>query len=259
MKASEKMSISAIVITKDEERMLGQCLSSLRWAHEVLVIDTGSKDKTIEIAKKKGARVVNYHNGRNFSQWRNKGLEEAKGEWVFYVDADERVEDGLADEIKDVTGKGLFGAYAIPRRNFMFGKEMKHIGVPPDYVKRLFKKDALAGWKGELHEEPRFRGQLGYLENALVHIKHESFTEMVEKTNKWSQIEAKLMFDAGHPPMNIPRFITAMGREFWQRMVVHRAFLDGSLGVVYALYQVFSRFVSYAKLWEMQLKAREEI
>jgi len=77
---------------------------------------------------------------------------------------------------------------------------------------------------------------------------------MVEKTNKWSVIEARLMYDAKHPQMNIPRFVTAMAREFWKRMVRHVAFLDGTIGIIYAMYQVFSRFVSYSKLWEMQVK-----
>ena len=80
---------------------------------------------------------------------------------------------------------------------------------------------------------------------------------MVDKTNKCSVIEAKLMFEAGHPPMNIPRFMTAMFREFWLRMIRQTAFLDGSVGIIYALYQVYSRFISYAKLWEMQVGVKK--
>ena len=78
---------------------------------------------------------------------------------------------------------------------------------------------------------------------------------MVEKTNDWSEIEAKLMFEANHPPMNIPRFFSAMFREFWLRMVKHKAFLDGPKGIIYAIYLVFSRFISYAKLWERQINS----
>lgn len=248
------MKLSAVIIAKNEEAMISGCLETLGFADEVLVIDTGSIDKTIEIAKKHKAKVVKYLDGKHFSDWRNKGLKESCGDWVLYVDADERIPNALKGEILEVIeSSDTKNAYAIPRRNFMFGREMKHIAVPPDYQKRLFRKNALRGWRGEVHEEPMIDGELGHLKNALVHEKHETFSEMVEKTNIWSNIEAKLMFEADHPQMNIPRFISAMAREFWKRMIVHKAFLDGKIGVIYGLYQVYSRFVSYAKLWEMQL------
>lgn len=249
------MKISIVIITKDEEKMIGDCLHTLVWSDEIIVIDTGSKDNTNKIAKKYNAKIVEYKSGKNFSDWRNKGIKEAKGAWILYIDADERIPVSLKDEIlKVINNESSLNAYAIPRRNFMFGQEMKHIAVPPDYQKRLFRKKYLKNWIGEVHEEPVFDGNLGYLKNAMIHEKHESFSEMVEKTNKWSNIEAALMYKANHPPMNIPRFLSAMGREFWQRMVVHKAFLDGKIGIMYAFYQVFSRFTSYAKLWEMQLK-----
>jgi glycosyltransferase involved in cell wall biosynthesis len=251
-----EMKISAVVIAKNEELMLPDCLKSLTFADEILVVDTGSIDKTIEIAKTNKAKVIKYSKGKNYSDWRNKGLAEAKGEWIFYVDADERVTRALRKEILSVvaTPSRMTGVYAVPRRNIILGKEFRHGGFYPDYQKRLFKKSALRKWTGEVHEEPVFEGQLEHLKNPLVHDKHETIFEMVEKTNKWSAIEAKLMFDAGHPPMNVLRFISALAREFWKRMIIGRAFLDGKVGVIFAIYQVFSRFVSYAKLWEMQVK-----
>jgi hypothetical protein len=130
---------------------------------------------------------------------------------------------------------------------------MKHGGWWPDYVKRLYLKKFLKGWRGDLHEEPEIKGELGHLKNPLVHIKHNKLEEMVEKTNKWSAVEARLMYEANHPQMNVARFCSAMFREFWLRAVRHKAFLDGGEGVIYAVYQVFSRFISYAKLWEMQI------
>jgi glycosyltransferase involved in cell wall biosynthesis len=251
------MKLSAIVIAKNEEKKITECLDSLSWADEVIVVDTGSTDKTIDIAKKKKARVVLSTKG-SFSNWRNKGAREAKGDWLLYVDADERVTPKLKKEILSVINcQSPITAYAIPRRNFILGKEMKHGGWWPDYVKRLFKKEKFKKWEGELHEEPCFQGKLGHLKNPLIHLKHDNLEEMVEKTNEWSEIEARLMHQAGHPPMNILRFLGAMAREFWLRMIKEKAFLDGSKGVIYALYQVFSRFVSYAKLWEMQVQNKK--
>ena len=175
-----------------------------------------------------------------------------------YVDADERVTPLLRKEISSIINSKSsilnYSAYAIPRRNFILGKELKHGGWWPDYAKRLFLKKEFTEWKGELHEEPQYSGRLGHLKNPLIHLKHDNLEEMVDKTNKRSDIEAKLMLLAGHPPMNIARFATAMFREFWLRMVRQAAFLDGSVGIIYAIYQVYSRFISYAKLWELQLK-----
>jgi len=251
-----KTKISAVIIAKDEEKMLSDCLESLSWTSEIVVIDNGSIDKTASIAKKYKAKVVSLprQDEPNFSQARNRGLKEAEGQWILYIDADERVEKELAVEILEVVNNAKHLAYAIPRKNFIFGREFKHTGQRPDYVKRLFKKDALSLWTGKLHEEPQFKGELGHLNNSFLHIKHESLSEMVAKTNAWSEIEAELMFKAGHPPMNTWRFISAMSREFWLRMIRQVAFLDGPEGVMYAIYQVFSRFTSYAKLWEMQIK-----
>lgn len=240
--------------------MITDCLKSLQFVDEIIVIDTGSTDKTNTIARHYKARVIEFKTGNNFSDWRNKGLKEAKGEWIFYIDADERVTPELKNEILNTIKNEnnlSDSAFAIPRRNIILGKELRYGGWYPDYVKRLYKKSSLKKWIGDLHEEPVFEGSMGHFNSALIHQKHETITEMVEKTNRWSEIEGKLMFDAGHPPMNIPRFLTAMWREFWQRMVLKRAFLDGSVGIIFAMYQVFSRFTSYAKLWELQVKAKK--
>jgi hypothetical protein len=132
---------------------------------------------------------------------------------------------------------------------------MKNGGWWPDYVKRLFVVKKLHSWKGKLHEEPIFEGKLDYLNNPLTHLKHDDLESMVVKTNKWSETEAALMFEAKHPPMNIFRFASAIYREFFLRMIKKKAFLDGAEGIIYALYQVYSRFISYAKLWELQTRA----
>ena len=251
------MNISVVIITKNEEKMITDCLKSIDFASEIIVVDTGNTDKTNEIAKKYKARIVKYKGRPNFAGWRNQGLKSASGDWILYIDADERLTPLLKNEISNVSNE--FSAYAIPRKNFIFGKEFKHGGQFPDYQKRLFKRSELEKWEGNLHEEPVYEGELGHLKNPMLHIKHESLSEMVEKTNEWSEVEAKLMLDAKHPRMNIKRFTSAMAREFWNRMIRQMAFLDGGEGIIYGLYQVFSRFVSYAKLWEMQLNASRNI
>lgn len=252
--------LSVVVITKNSIDKIEDCLKSVDdIGGEILVIDGGSTDGTVEQAEKCGARVIRQV-GKGYADWRNQGIKEAKGEWIFYLDSDERATPELASEIELLvtSHKPPFSAYAIPRRNIILGKEMRYGGWRPDYVKRLFKKSALKKWVGDLHEEPVFEGnlpagrQVEHLKNPIVHLKHDNLSEMVEKTNKWSEIEAKLLFDAGHPKMSWWRFFRVMSTELWYRLIVKKGFLDGVEGVIYAVYQMWSKFVTYAKLWEIQ-------
>jgi glycosyltransferase involved in cell wall biosynthesis len=244
--------LTVVVIARNEEDKIEDCLKSVKWATQIVVIDNASTDKTAEIAKKHKARVVKTTDELtlNYAELRNLGLEEAKEDWILYIDADERVTPELKRELQElVSGKSV---YAIPRKNIILGREMKHGGWWPDYVKRLYKKNKLKGWTGELHEEPEFDGEMGHLTNPLVHHKHDKLSEMVTKTNKWSEKEAKLLLDAGHPRMSWWRFFRIMTTELWYRLIIKRAFLDGVEGVIYAIYLMWSKFITYGKLWEMQ-------
>lgn len=244
--------ISAIILAGNAEDLIKDCLESLSWADEILVIDTGSADKTVEIAQKFKAEVFVAPKG-SFSDWRNFGAKKAKGDWLFYVDVDERVTPLLRKEIKRALESNTHVAYAIPRKNILLGHEMKHGDWWPDYVLRLIKKDSLKGWKGELHEQPEIEGSIGKLKNPLTHFTHRNFSEMVEKTNEWSEIEARLLFESGHPKMVWWRFFSVAAREFWYRAIKEKGFLDGAVGVIEIIYQMYSRMITYAKLWEMQL------
>jgi glycosyltransferase involved in cell wall biosynthesis len=251
------LNISAIVLTKNVEGKIKNCLDSIRWVDEIIVVDTGSKDKTKDIVLGFNAKFYSIEKG-SYPQWRNFGKEKAQGNYLLYIDSDEAVEEDLEKEIKSILSKWPenISCYAIPRKNIVFGKWLKHGGWYPDYVIRLFKRNELVRWENDLHEQPKYTGQLGYLKNPLIHYKEKTLKEMVLKTNMWSDIEAKLMFDANHPPMNIKRFLSAMFREFWSRFVINLAFLDGGEGIIMGIYQVYSRFISYAKLWEMQINGK---
>ncbi len=250
--------VTAIVIARNEEKHIEACLKSLEWVDEVVVIDNDSHDDTSKIAKKMGAGVFEYKkiaSEGNFSRIREFAVGKTTSEWVLFIDADEKVSTNLRTEIeRRILEETKYSAYAIPRRNILLGHEMHWGGWWPDYVLRLIRKDKLKGYHGELHEQPVIDGEIAKLVNPLVHTTHESLSEMIEKTNKWSEIEARLMYDAKHPPMNVVRFVTGMFREFWYRAVVKLGFLDGVIGIIEIMYQMFSRFVSYSKLYEMQLK-----
>jgi len=240
-----KAKISAIVLVGGnyDKKLLDECFDSLSWADEIVKVETDDISGS-------------------FSEWRNYGAKKAQGDWLFYVDSDEEVTSELQKEIqlKIVNCKLGIGAFAIPRTNILLGKQMRHGGWWPDYVLRLIKKSVLIKWEGELHEQPKIKslpagrqGNIGKLKNPLIHHSHRNLTEMVEKTNEWSEIEAELLFKSGHPRMNIARFISAGFREFWYRAIVKLGFLDGTVGVIEVFYQTYSRLITYAKLWEKQL------
>ncbi len=245
--------LSAVIIAKNEEKMIGDCLKSLQFADEVIVADSGSTDRTDFIARQAGAKIVTTK-GTDYSQFRNAPLKTVKGDWILYVDADERVTPLLRKEISSLmsqTPNGV-GAWAIPRRNIYLGKWMHYGGWGNDYVIRLFKKNCLKKWQYPLHEQPVFTGNLQKLKGELVHFSHRDLSSMVQKTLEFTAYEARLRFEAGHPPMTWWRFFRVMLTEFWHRFVRLSAGRDGIEGIIDGIFQVFNTFIIYARLWEMQ-------
>jgi len=255
---SKNVKISVIILTKNEEPVIRKCLESVKWADEIVVVDHNSTDQTLDIVKKFGVKkIIEAPINSNFSDRRNLGAKHATDEWLLYVDADERVTPELKTEIQSLITNHKSpitnGAYAIPRKNIRLTKILYHGGWWPDYVLRLMRKDKLKGWEGELHEQPVIEGEVGKLKEALVHFSHRgSFEHKLQNTINWSEIEAQKLFEAGHPPMTFLRFLSAMWREFYKRMIRFQAWRDGTEGVIEGFYQVFSVFITYARLWELQ-------
>ncbi|MEK7517953.1 MAG: glycosyltransferase family 2 protein, partial [Patescibacteria group bacterium] len=158
--------ISAVVIAKNEENMIADCLDSLSFCDETVVVDNGSDDRTVEIAKKMGAKAFTLETS-DFSKLRNFGLEKAKKEWILYVDADERVSEGLKNEITHLINDSdrfeKLNAYFLKRQNFYLGSSKKNEWPYIEKVERLFKKKFIKGWRGELHESPVINGEVGEL------------------------------------------------------------------------------------------------
>lgn len=248
--------ISAVIITKNEETTIEDCIKSVSFCDQIIVVDNSSKDKTVEKAKKIGAEVFVQGKNSDFSSLRNLGLEKAKGEWVLYIDADERVSDPLAEEIKQVVqDKSNIGAFKLKRKNFYLGN---HEWPTIERMERLFKKEALKEWKGELHESPVIKGEVGELENFLFHYTHKSLSQMLSKTIEWSEIEAKLRFDANHPYISWWRIPRVMLTAFIDSYIKQGGWKVGTAGLIESIYQSFSMFITYSKLWELQNKKVEE-
>ncbi len=225
-----------------------------------IIIYGGKYDKNLfELAKKSvdwcdEIILVNGVKG-SFNDWHNEGLKMSKCDWILYVDSDEEITKQLATEISKTISITEANCLAIPRRNFIFNKEFRYSGQYPDYQKRVFRRKNLKKWEGIVHESPVFDGKLEHLNNPMIHRKNMTISEMIEKTNRWSEMEAQLMIDSNHPPMNIFRFSSAAFREFWKRFVKEKAYLDGKEGIIYGIYQIYSKLISYSKLWEKQLQS----
>lgn len=251
--------ISAVIIAKNEEKMIGEALDSLSFCDEIIVIDNGSFDKTKEIAQKKGAKVYEYKSN-NFSELRNFGLSKALSDYILYLDADERIDEVLQKNIKDVLSKDSeVSGFKIYRKNYYFGSSNKNEWPYIEKPERLFKKDKLSKWVGQLHESPVVDGKVGELDGFILHFTHRDLESMLEKTISWSSTEALLRYNANHPKITWWRFPRVMLTAFFNSYVKQKGYKAGGIGFIESLYQSFSIFITYAKLWELQNKIKNKI
>jgi glycosyltransferase involved in cell wall biosynthesis len=247
------MNITAIIITKNEENNIADVLESVKFSKQIIVVDNDSIDRTSDLAKKNGAQVIS---GKfdNFSKQREIALKEVSSDWILYVDADERVSDKLKEEIEKVTlNQNSKDAYKLIRRNYYFGK---HEWPYQEEVLRLFRKDALKGWTGEIHESPVFVGEVGELKGYLDHYTHRDLSSMLEKTINWSDQEAQIRFASNHPDMNWWRFPRVMIPTFFRYYIRQKGYKAGMAGLIESIFQTYSIFITYAKLWEMQNRSK---
>lgn len=251
--------LSIVVITKNEERRIKACLESVKWADEMIVVDNGSEDGTLEVARRYTDKIFEVKLA-DFASIRNLAMEKTKGEWVLFVDADERVLEPLKKEVEVMISFSDFSAYAISRKNIVFGTEVKYGPFWPDRVIRLLKKSDFKGWVGKVHEYPEFKGNLGYSKNSLLHLTHRNLDQIVLKSLEWSRIDAKLRLEANHPKMSGWRFLRIFIGEVFNQGILRKGFLNGSIGMMDSLLQAFSFYMTYVRLWELQQsKPREKI
>ncbi|MEK7551111.1 MAG: glycosyltransferase family 2 protein [Patescibacteria group bacterium] len=244
--------ISAVIIAKNEEQMIEECLESLSFSDEIVVIDNNSTDKTVEIAEKFKAKIYK-ESSADFSILRNLGLKNAQNEWILYIDADERVDKVLSEAIKKAIETNEFGSYRLQRKNFYLGiNEWPHI----EKIIRLFNKENISEWFGQIHESPKVSGETGILDGFLLHFTHRDLESMVIKTISWSQTEAILRFNANHPKITWWRIPRVMLTAFISSYIFQKGYKAKTAGLIESIYQAFSIFITYAKLWEIQNKVK---
>lgn len=253
------MKISALILAKNEAEMISDCVDQLDFVDEILLLDQGSTDETVTLAKsnKKVSILTNFSN--QFDKDRNILMEAAKHEWLLYVDADERFEKQTIEEIKTIVRSGTEGTYFFPRKNIILGKWLKNGGWWPDFVPRLFNKKNLEKWEGQVHESPKITGSVFHCKNPITHLTARSISIMFKKSIRWAKIEAQLYAKAKSPQVTKLKILKRIIAEFAQRYIVKKGFLDGRIGLIQAIYQALHKGMVLTYLWEIQNKTEERV
>lgn len=247
----EHPSITAIVIAKNEAEMIVNCINTLSWCDEILVVDSASSDDTAKLAENAGVRVIGFSH-LSMAKTRNEALKKVKTDWVIYVDADERVTPILAKEIKVQLETSTAVALSMPRQNIHYGKIMQHGGWDQDRVTRVFNKDKFQEWYGDIHESPKFNGEEIKLNSPLIHLTHRNTLDGLKKTTSWTPIEADLLAKADTNTVRVTTILRKGLMEFIRRGIIKQGHKDGVEGWIESIVQGINRMLVYIQLWERQ-------
>ncbi len=252
------MSLSVIIIAKNESGAIGDCLASVAWADERIVLDGGSIDETVAIARDRGARVAVADDWQGFGVQKNRVLDMASGDWVLSLDADERVSDALKAQILAVIGDPqAMACYRMPRSSSYCGRALRHGGWWPDYVVRLFRRGQARFSEDWVHERLVTTGAVGTLTEPLAHDTYRDLEEALDKANQYSTLGARQAYDQG----GRARLLKAFGRGSWaffRTLILRRSFLDGGHGWLLAVTNAHTTFYRYAKLWLLEQRGEDQ-
>ena len=243
------MKLSVVIIAKNEEANVGRCLESVKWADEIILIDSGSVDRTVEIARF-GADIYSIP-WRGYGLAKQAGVERASGEWIFSIDADEVVPPGLAREIREVCrlDNGADGYY-MPRLSNFLGRWIRHSQWYPDYVLRLFSRKKGRFTDSLVHESVEIDGEVSYLKNDLLHYSYPDLKTYFAKTVRYSELGAAEAYRAGRKAGPISMILHSVG-AFYRHFIFRAGFLDGWDGFLIALLSANRAYRKYAALYSL--------
>jgi len=249
------MKISVAIITWNEERNIKRCLESVKgWTDEIIVVDEESSDRTVEIAKKLGAKIYRHKRDRFVEPARNFSFQKATGDWILILDADEEIPTALAKKLKVLAKKKGVNFFGVPRKNIIFGKWIRHSGWWPDYNIRFFRKGCVR-WSEKIHSVPLTRGKGEDLEakenNAIIHYNYQSISQYLERLNRYSDIQSQELIKIGYQFKWLD-LIDKPKNEFLSRFFANQGYRDGLHGLVLAFLQTFSELITYLKVWEKE-------
>lgn len=248
--------LSAIILSKNEQKNIKQTIDTLSWVDEIIVVDDVSLDATRDIAQRAGAIVYKRDKKGDFASQRNYGLQKAKGDWILFLDADERVPESLKNEIVEVMErKTVVAAYRIPRRDYFWGNHIKYGEVKKVNEKgllRLMKRDC-GSWKGKVHETFETNEEVGILQSYLEHYPHQSVKEFLENINGYSSLRAEELYGKGKKT-NWLEIISYPVGKFIYTYFLQQGWKDKTAGFVYSFMMAFHSFLVKSKLYFMQDK-----
>ncbi len=241
--------LSVIIITKNEEAKIRECLQSVNWADEIVVVDSNSEDNTIDICRE-FTDIVRISEWSGFGPQKNKALELASHQWILSLDADERVTDSLRREILSRIQSDDFDAYRIPRSSSFCGRYMRHSDWHPDYVLRLFRRGTAIFSSDLVHEKILTDGSVDQLRNPLLHISVETYQQAIDKMNFYSSLWAQDKYAQGKRS-SLWKAITHGLATFLKTFILKRGFLDGKEGFALSIANAEGAFYKYLKLAQL--------
>jgi glycosyltransferase involved in cell wall biosynthesis len=240
--------LSVIIITKNEEVNIRACLESIAWANEIVVVDSGSSDETVNICKSLGAQVHTTSDWPGFGVQKNRALSHATGEWVLSLDADERITPELRSEIETaLNGPDGHAAFRMPRLSSFCGRYMRHSGWYPDYVTRLFHRGAALFSDDLVHERLIVKGSVGTLRQSLLHETFYDLEELLTKINQYSTAGAHMLSE-NNRTASLKKAVGHAVWAFFRTYIIRAGFLDGREGFMLAVSTAESTYYRYAKL-----------
>lgn len=245
--------VSAIITTFNEREFIEDCIRSVEWTDEIYVIDSFSTDGTVELIRQKFPRArLEQREYLGAASQKNYAIDRAQHDWIFYIDADERVTQALRDEILGTLQTDLqHWAYSIGRRNFMLGREIRYSGLQRDRVTRLFHRKHARYPNRRVHADLVVDGEAGMLRNKMDHFYIRSIDHMIAKMTRYASWGAAQMFIDGKRTTAVGIFGHSLAK-FFRDYIVNFGFLDGARGLISVGMHVYYTFLKYAKLWEMR-------
>ena len=251
--------VSVVISAYNEEKLLENCLKSVTWADQVIVVDNNSTDDTAKIAKKYADEVYSCPNNLMLNVNKNYGFSKATGDWILSLDADERVTDELKEEITNVVKNDEIAGYWIPRKNIIFGKWIEHTGWYPDYQLRLFRRDRGKFAQKHVHEMVEVKGKTEQLKGHIQHYNYETVDQFFQKLLVvYSHSEADNLLKDGYV-FNWKDAIIMPLREFFNRYFAHKGYRDGLHGLVLSLLMGVYHLVVFLRIWEHKKYMEQEV
>jgi glycosyltransferase involved in cell wall biosynthesis len=250
------MKLSVIIITKNEAANIQACLDSVAFANEWIIVDSGSTDGTVELARAAGATVISTPDWPGFGAQKNRALDAAAGDWILSLDADERIPAALRDEILAVINGPAGDSYALPRLSSYCGHFIRHSGWHPDYIVRLFRRGAGRFSDDLVHESVIVSGVSGKLKTPMIHYSYVDDDAYLRKLGQYSTLGAQQAYAAGKRS-TLGKAILHAFTAFLRSFIFKRGFLDGRGGLMVAISTAESTYHKYFKLMLLSEAARK--